>query len=217
MNRQEASLYFRLRVVPYSPVPPNKAMQTDGRFATAADRQGVRQIRSESMDPGSTWRRMSDEEVEAAAQHLEEYTEVGQQAILAEVQRRGLASSGEEIRPTTTSRPPVLGTEIQRRLALLFAAEEQEEAAHMLLVLQRGFSEIEEGAFGLERVQSAALRVSHGDLGRLRKAIEVGQRDYRDLLTAAGFGTLKAHERWEPTPGKISRWERLRERLFGIQ
>jgi hypothetical protein len=29
MNRQEASLYFRLRVVPYSPVPPNKAMQTD--------------------------------------------------------------------------------------------------------------------------------------------------------------------------------------------
>jgi len=41
MNRQEASLYFRLRVVPYSPVPPNKAMQTDGRFATAADRQGV--------------------------------------------------------------------------------------------------------------------------------------------------------------------------------
>jgi hypothetical protein len=41
MNRQEASLYFRLRVVPYSPGPPNKAMQTDGRFATAADRQGV--------------------------------------------------------------------------------------------------------------------------------------------------------------------------------
>jgi hypothetical protein len=29
MNRQEASLYFRLRVVPYSPGPPNKAMQTD--------------------------------------------------------------------------------------------------------------------------------------------------------------------------------------------
>jgi hypothetical protein len=36
-----ASLYFRLRIVPYSPVPPNKAMQTDGRFATAADRHGV--------------------------------------------------------------------------------------------------------------------------------------------------------------------------------
>jgi hypothetical protein len=42
MNRQEASLYFRLRVVPHSPGPPNEAMQTDGRFATAADRHGVR-------------------------------------------------------------------------------------------------------------------------------------------------------------------------------
>ena len=41
MNRQEASLFFRPRVVPYSPVPPNKAMQTGGRFAAAADRQGV--------------------------------------------------------------------------------------------------------------------------------------------------------------------------------
>lgn len=41
MNRQEASLYFRLRVVPSSPVPPNKAMQTDRRFAAAADRQDV--------------------------------------------------------------------------------------------------------------------------------------------------------------------------------
>src|SRR5687768_5053502 len=42
MNRQEASLFFRLRVVPCSPVPPNKAMQTDRRFAAAADRQDVR-------------------------------------------------------------------------------------------------------------------------------------------------------------------------------
>lgn len=30
MNRHEASLFIRLRVVPCSPVPPNKAMQTDG-------------------------------------------------------------------------------------------------------------------------------------------------------------------------------------------
>jgi hypothetical protein len=44
MNRKEASLYFRLRVVPNSQVAPNKAMQTDGRFATAADRQGVEAV-----------------------------------------------------------------------------------------------------------------------------------------------------------------------------
>jgi hypothetical protein len=41
MNRQEASLFFRPRVVSCSPVPPNKAMQTGGRLAAAADRQGV--------------------------------------------------------------------------------------------------------------------------------------------------------------------------------
>ena len=38
MNRQEASLFFRLRVVPCSPVPPNKPMQRTG-LRPAADRQ----------------------------------------------------------------------------------------------------------------------------------------------------------------------------------
>jgi hypothetical protein len=38
MNRQEASLFFRLRVVPCSPVPPNKPMQRSG-LRPAADRQ----------------------------------------------------------------------------------------------------------------------------------------------------------------------------------
>ena len=52
MNRQEAGLFSRLRVVPYSPVPPNKAMQTDGRFAAAADRQGVRPLKDCSMATG---------------------------------------------------------------------------------------------------------------------------------------------------------------------
>lgn len=108
-----------------------------------------------------------------------------------------------------------MSDEIQRRVALLFAAEEREEATRMLLALQEGFSEMGE-AFGV-RVQAAALRVSHGELGRLQKAIEVGQRDFRDLLSAAGFAGLRAHERWQPTPGKVSRWERLRERFFGIR
>ena len=49
------------------------------------------------MTPEEVWRRKSDEEVAAAAQHLDEYTEVGRQVILAEVQRRGL--------PTTTVEP----------------------------------------------------------------------------------------------------------------
>ena len=190
------------------------------------------------MDPGHMWRRKSDEEVKTGAQHLGEYTEAGQQAIWAEVQRRGLAAaskpskqsselaeaqrrgltaSGTEAAARTMSRPSSLGAEIHRRLVSLFAADEQEEAAQIIMELQRSLSYAEEAAFGLERIQSAALRVSHGNLGRLQKAIEVGRVDFRDLLGAASFYSPTAHERWEPTPGKISRWERVRERLFGIR
>jgi SAM-dependent methyltransferase len=45
MSRQEAGLFFRLGVVSCSPVPPNNAMQTDGRFAAAAERQRVSRLR----------------------------------------------------------------------------------------------------------------------------------------------------------------------------
>lgn len=48
MNRQEASLFFRPGAAPCSPVPPNKAVQTDRRLAAAPDRQDV--LRSEEGD-----------------------------------------------------------------------------------------------------------------------------------------------------------------------
>jgi hypothetical protein len=41
MNHQEAKPFLPIRSRSVLPVPPNKAMQTDGRFAAAADRQGV--------------------------------------------------------------------------------------------------------------------------------------------------------------------------------
>jgi len=41
MNHQEAKPFLPTRSRSVLPVPPNKAMQTDGRCATAADRQGV--------------------------------------------------------------------------------------------------------------------------------------------------------------------------------
>lgn len=51
----------------------------------------------------------------------------------------------------------------------------------------------------LERLRLAAIRVSGGDLARLREAIRVAQQDWRDLLVAADFATdTRAHERWEP-------------------
>ena len=54
--------------------------------------------------------------------------------------------------------------------------------------------------FQLERVRFAALKVSGGDLEKLRSAVKLAQRDWRDLLMAAGFGDVNAHKSWEPSP-----------------
>jgi hypothetical protein len=53
MNRREASLFFRLRFVPCSPVPPNKPMQRTG-LRPAADRQAVRRLRRWALADGVT-------------------------------------------------------------------------------------------------------------------------------------------------------------------
>jgi hypothetical protein len=51
----------------------------------------------------------------------------------------------------------------------------------------------------LERVRFAALRVSGGRFDRLREAISIAQRDWRDLLVAADFADdARAHEAWQP-------------------
>jgi hypothetical protein len=51
----------------------------------------------------------------------------------------------------------------------------------------------------LERYRYAALKLSGGDLGRLRQAIELAKSDWRDLLVAAGFAeNVRAHKNWNP-------------------
>lgn len=100
-----------------------------------------------------------------------------------------------------------LSPEMQSKVDLLFAPEEQKKATRMLLALQ------EKDLSWTMGLQAAALKVSHGDLERLRKAVEAGRNDFRVLLSA-GSG---AHEEWQPTPGKVSKWERLREWLWGIR
>ena len=63
----------------------------------------------------------------------------------------------------------------------------------------------------LERLRFAAIRVSGGELVRLREAISVAQNDWRDLLVAAEFAAdLTAHERWEPRVLDASVRERWR-------
>ena len=41
-------------------------------------------------------------------------------------------------------------------------------------------------AQSLERIRYAVLKLSHGDLAELRKAVETPQIDWRDVLVAAG-------------------------------
>jgi hypothetical protein len=53
--------------------------------------------------------------------------------------------------------------------------------------------------FELERVRFAALKLSAGDLEKLREAIKLAQADWRDLLMAAGFEhDVNAHKAWSP-------------------
>ena len=48
-----------------------------------------------------------------------------------------------------------------------------------------------------ERVWLAVLKLSDGRLERLRDTIGLAQRDWRDVLVGAGFGSsLEAHRKW---------------------
>ena len=96
---------------------------------------------------------------------------------------------------------PALSSETQWRLDGLFRPKERTEAARLLAEeCGNNLPFLEKlDARGLERFQFAALKLSGGDLSRLRKAIELAKTDGRDLLMAAGFGTdVRAHESWTP-------------------
>ena len=52
----------------------------------------------------------------------------------------------------------------------------------------------------LERIRFAALRVSGGDLRRLREAANLAQTDWRDLLVGAEFAEdIHGHKAWRAT------------------
>jgi hypothetical protein len=95
---------------------------------------------------------------------------------------------------------PKLSPETKRRVELLFRPEDQLEATG-LLDLECGYSL---PGFkrapdqDVERVRFAALKLSDGDLGKLRGAVELAQLDFRDLLMNAGFGDLTAYKEWLP-------------------
>jgi hypothetical protein len=96
---------------------------------------------------------------------------------------------------------PKLSFETRRRVELLFRPEDHFQATG-LLDLECGYSIPgfkHASEQDVERVRFAALKLSDGDLGQLRRAVELGQIDFRDLLMNAGFGyDVTAHEKWLP-------------------
>ena len=89
----------------------------------------------------------------------------------------------------------------RQKVRQLFSQEQYPEAVRLLETecgnnlpfLQQ------ESAEGLERFQFAALKLSQGDLEKLRSAITLAKSDWRDLLVAAGFGnSVDAHKSWNP-------------------
>jgi hypothetical protein len=97
--------------------------------------------------------------------------------------------------------PARLSKKTELHIAALFPPESRAEVSELLLTCcgnNLPFCESED-EFQLERIRFAVLKVSGGDLQRLKKAIELAQRDWRDALMAAGFGhDVKAHTRWSP-------------------
>jgi hypothetical protein len=100
---------------------------------------------------------------------------------------------------------PISMTELslttRARVAALFRHEEVAEAERLLveecadnlpLVARADPS-------SLEQLRFAAIRLSGGDLQRLRDAIRLARTDWRDLLVAADFAEdSHAHETWQP-------------------
>jgi hypothetical protein len=97
--------------------------------------------------------------------------------------------------------PPTLSYETERRVKALFSEKSRAEAIG-LLVDHCGnnlhFCE-DDDRVGLERIRFAALKLSGGDLVRLKQAIELAKLDWRDLLAASDFADNPyAHTRWFP-------------------
>jgi hypothetical protein len=97
--------------------------------------------------------------------------------------------------------PPRLSPKTVEHIDSLFQPGSR-EAAIELLIHQCGnnlpFCE-KSDEFQLERVRFAVLKLSEGDLEKLRKAISLAQTDWRDVLMAAGFGhNVNAYKSWNP-------------------
>ena len=93
-----------------------------------------------------------------------------------------------------------LSKKTQQHVATLFPPNTRDSAADLLLhQCGNNLPFLEKcDEVQLERFRFAALKLSCGDLQKLKKAIELAKQDWRDLIVAAGFGEVDAHKRWSP-------------------
>ena len=55
-----------------------------------------------------------------------------------------------------------------------------------------------EAADLIERIRFGVLKMSGGDMSRLRAAVELANEDWRDVLMEVGFDEPGSHKRWKP-------------------
>jgi hypothetical protein len=100
------------------------------------------------------------------------------------------------------SAPLTIG--IRQRIAVLFGPNDI-ELVSSLLTDECGPNLTEHPEL-LERIRLSVLKLSHGDLDALGRAIDLAKRDWRDVLVAAGFADeIKAHELWWPDGPIVTR------------
>ena len=93
----------------------------------------------------------------------------------------------------------ILSPQTQSLVDILFARQHRAEATRLLIEECGSNLPYCEKAneYGLERIRFGTLKLSQGDLLRLREAVELAKTDWRDLLVAAGFGNdTQAHKHW---------------------
>ena len=93
--------------------------------------------------------------------------------------------------------PSPISQQTEERIALLFPHEWQRALVRTALSEQPFVGS--PGEPGSERLQFAALKLSEGNLDKLRRAVALAQQDWRDLLVDSGFAhEVDAHKSWWP-------------------
>ena len=94
-----------------------------------------------------------------------------------------------------------LSEDTRNRLSRLFYGEAEAEAVRLLEEeCGNNLPFCEDSDPGsMDRVRFGVLKLSQGDIGKLKEAIKLAQIDWRDLLVAAGFAEdTQAHRKWSP-------------------